>query len=394
MKRRIGAMGFLLVTVASSYMTTAVADNLTDKQKLGELLYFDTDLSLNKNQACASCHTPPGFSDPANAADPANNVVSLGSDVTLNGGRNAPTAGYAAFSPYFYWDSVEGLYKGGQFWDGRANTLTEQAQGPFLNPVEMGMPSKEAVLDRIASESNVNFHKYKVLFQKVFNVRLDELKRRHDAVFTDAVYEMVASSIAEFEKSGEFSQFSSKFDYYLAGKATLTSQESSGLQLFEGKAGCSACHTSQPLVAPDGSVMPPLFTDFTYDNIGVPKSTNPLIANNPVDYGLGGRSDIATKDPGGSQLGKFKVSSLRNVAITAPYAHNGYFSSLEQIVHFYNTRDDGTWPAPEVPTNVNTAELGNLGLNESEEADLVAFLKTLTDGYGAPLNKFPFPPAP
>ena len=130
------------------------------------------------------------------------------------------------------------------------------------------------------------------------------------------------------------------------------------------------------------------------DNIGVPKSTNPLIANNPVDYGLGGRADIAAKDPGGSQLGKFKVSSLRNVAITAPYAHNGYFSSLEQIVHFYNTRDDGTWPAPEVPTNVNTAELGNLGLNESEEADLVAFLKTLTDGYGAPLNKFPFPPAP
>ena len=364
------------------------------KARLGGLLYFDTDLSINKNQACASCHTPPHFVDPANVADPANSVVSLGSDTTLNGGRNSPSAAYAAFSPFFSWDPVEGLYVGGQFWDGRATTLTEQAKAPFLNPVEMAMPTEKSVLKRIASYDNVNFRKYKKLFKKVYDVDIVDASRSYDQIVIDAVYAMMADAIAAFEKTGEFNKFSSKFDYYLAGKTDLSAQELRGMTVFNGKAKCNACHTSDALIAPDGSVMPPLFTDFTYDNIGIPKSTNPLIADNPIDYGLGGREDIAAKDPTGAELGKHKVMTLRNIEITPPYGHNGFFATLEEIVNFYNTRDIDPWPAPEVEQNVNTEELGDLGLSAEEGADIVAFLKTLTDGFGPPLNDFAFPPFP
>jgi cytochrome c peroxidase len=370
---------------------------MTPKERLGQLLYFDQDLSINKNQACASCHFPPAFVDPANAADPTNNVVSLGSDVTLNGGRNAPSAGYAAFSPFFHWDPVEGLYIGGQFWDGRASTLTDQAKGPFLNPVEMAMPSKDAVLRRIASYKNNNRAWYEKLWKEVYDVKLEQLREPESNVEVNALYDMVADAIAAFEKTRIFSPFTSKFDYYLAGKAKLTEQELNGLALFEGKAQCNACHTSDPLVAPDGSMMPPLFTDFTYDNIGVPKSENPLIVDNPVDLGLGGRPDIAAKDPEGAEIGKHKVMSLRNIAVTPPYAHNGFFATLEDIVHFYNTRDveDEGWPSPEVPQNVNVDELGDLGLTPEEEADIVVFLKTLTDGYKDKIiHDFAFPPIP
>lgn len=364
------------------------------KERLGQLLYFDTNLSINKNQSCASCHTPPGFVDPMNVANPANSVVSLGSDITLNGGRNTPSAAYAAFSPFFHWNAVEGLYIGGQFWDGRAASLTEQAKGPFLNPVEMAMPSKKSVLERIASKYNDNYRQYKRLFDKVYNVDIVNASDSNNQVYIDAVYEMVADAIAAFEKTGEFNKFSSKFDYFLAGQTNLNDQELRGMALFNGKAQCNACHTSDPLVAPDGSVIPPLFTDFSYDNIGIPKSTNPLIANNPLDYGLGGRPDIAAKDPTGAELGKHKVMSLRNIAITPPYGHNGFFATLGEVVHFYNTRDVETWPVPEVGQNVNTDELGNLGLTPEEEADVVAFLMTLTDGFGPPLNNFAFPPFP
>ncbi len=379
----------------NAFAVTGVT-TLSDKEKLGQILYFDANLSINRNQSCASCHTPPNFVDPANVADPANSVVSSGSNTSLHGGRNAPSAAYAAFSPAFQWNGVAGLYVGGQFWDGRAFSLTEQAKAPFLNPVEMAMPSRAAVLKRIAGRENPNLNKYRSLFKSVYNVKIELLLQQNSDVETNALYEMTADAIAAFEKTGTFNQFSSKFDHYLAGRAVLTASEANGLALYEGKAACSACHTSAPMTAPNGNVMPPLFTDFTYDNIGIPKSTHPLLINNPVDKGLGARADVAAKDPSGAQLGKFKVMSLRNIAVTAPYGHNGFFATLEQIVHFYNTRDVALehWPAPEVAQNMNTSELGNLGLTAGEETDLVAFLKTLTDGYGEPLNQFAFPPFP
>lgn len=175
----------------------------------------------------------------------------------------------------------------------------------------------------------------------------------------------------------------------------MTEQEAWGLELFEGKAMCSACHISEP--GPNGE--PPLFTDFTYDNLGVPKNPDNPFYDQPkkinpdgedwVDYGLGAFLESAGNgaDVYEPELGKVKVPTLRNVdkrpypEFVKAYAHNGFFKSLEEIVHFYNTRDVLEWPPPEVPYNVNADELGDLGLEEDEEAAIVAFMKTLSDGY-------------
>lgn len=388
---------FTIVLLSSLFfMQASIAGAVTDKEKLGRLLYFDEDLSLNKNQSCSSCHTPEGYADPDNAANPADNVVSKGSVAGLNGGRNAPSSAYAAFTPIFHWGPKMAKYMGGQFWDGRAATLTAQAQGPFLNPVEMAMPSKAAVLMAIANEDNSNNSKYAKLFSSVYGIKLDNLLSIENTTYVNAAYVNVADAIAAFEKSGELNKFNSKYDYVLADEAKLSDVEATGLKLFNGKAKCSTCHMSKMLTAPDGSKMPPLFANYTYHNIGIPKSTNPLIANDPIDNGLGGRPDIAANDPEGLQLGKHKVVTLRNVELTAPYGHNGYFATLKEIVHFYNTRDvAGEWDSPEVSDNVMTmGMIGKLGLSADEEDAIVAFMKTLTDGFGEPLNDFPFPPAP
>lgn len=190
---------------------------------------------------------------------------------------------------------------------------------------------------------------------------------------------------AAYERTHELNPFSSKYDLFLQGKVKLTDQEQRGLALFEDekKGRCVECHPNRP--GPNRE--PPLFTDFTYDNLGVPKNAeSPFYylprSLNPdgtkfVDLGLGG----VVKKP--EESGKFRVPTLRNVAVTAPYMHNGIFKRLRQVVAFYNTRDVGPWPAPEVPQNVNREELGNLGLTEQEVDDIVVFLHTLTDGYEA-----------
>lgn len=187
-----------------------------DKADLGELLYFDQCLSINQNQSCVSCHMPPSFADPRNAADPVHQPVSLGSIETLNGGRNAPTAAYAMFSPPFHFNYQEGLYVGGQFWDGRASTLTDQAKGPFLNPVEMAMPGQAAVLEEIASPQNPNFSSYNRLFRDVYGVQLNQVNL-DDPLVVESLYHMVADAIGTFETTPPFRRFTSKFDYYMAG---------------------------------------------------------------------------------------------------------------------------------------------------------------------------------
>ena len=388
-----------------------------DEQSLGAALYSDKNLSLNRNQSCASCHSlkavgdqpAPGFVDPLNVAT--GSPVSKGSLVGRFGGLNAPSAGYAAFSPAFHWDGVEGLFVGGQFWNGRASTLKDQAGGPFLNPLEMAMPSKSAVINRLKENPA-----YRSAFERIYGFNIGSAS---DAASVGAIYDAMTKAIASFEKTRQFNKFNSKFDFYLAGVIELSAQEKAGLDLFNGKAQCALCHISEPGIAPDGTPFPPLFTDFTYDNIGVPRNTR--IPGSPQpDQGLGARSDIAAIAPGTEQ-GKHKVMSLRNIAVTAPYAHNGVFATLEQVTHFYNTRDTlGTvtsdqssgfgvtgWPAPEVADNVNVDELGNLGLSSEEEANVVAFLKTLTDDYpvwgndpsvpkgtASPFANTPFPPLP
>ena len=338
---------------------------LTPKQKLGKKLFFDKNLSTPSGQACADCHSPEsGFANPN-----ANLPVSQGVHKDRFGNRNDLPAAYAAFSPTFHYDSNEEMYVGGQFWDGRAADLIEQAKGPFLNKLEMANPDEDTVVEKVRTSD------YAGLFLEVFG----------KAAFKDPnrAYDKVAEAIAAYERSGELNQFSSKYDLYLAGIAALTEQELRGLKLFEDekKGNCAACHPSRP----NADKTPPLFTDFTYDNIGVPKNPeNPFyyLARefNPdgvkfVDLGLGGVIDKTDEN------GKFKVPSLRNIAKTSPYLHNGIYKTIRQVVVFYNTRDVGPWPPPEVPMNMNREELGDLGLTEQEIDDIVTFLLTLTDGY-------------
>jgi len=412
--KRIILLVILLTLICIVYPLAAQQgqQGLTPEQELGMRLYFDENLSLNRNQSCASCHDPDtGFVDPENVTAPFP-PVSDGSDPALFGTRNAPSAAYAAFSPFFYWDGIEGLYVGGQFWDGRANTLAEQAAGPFLNPVEMAMPNEWSVVSRLREDDA-----YITGFSEVYKLDLEMIPVYNPDDKTPPgvleIYDRMAKAIGEFEKTITFNKFSSKFDYYLAGVVDLSPAEEKGLKLFNNKGKCALCHLSKPTIAPGGGQIPPLFTDFTYDNLGVPPNVNiPGYDPEKPDLGLGGRLDIAAKDPAGLQKGKFKVMTLRNIAITPPFSHNGVFKTLEQIVHFYNTRDvlgevpDNNdpgfgitgWPAPEVPLNVNTGELGDLKLTPDQEQAIVAFLLTLTDGYGEanglPPLEVTFPPFP
>ena len=313
------------------------------------------------------CHDPAaGWADPDKSSP-----TSAGNIPGLFGNRNSPSDAYASFSPDFHFDAATTSYVGGQFWDGRAMNETEQAKGPILNPLEMNGANKQSVLDAIRTGP------YADLFMNVWGANVFEN--------TETAYDDLAASIAEYEKTSEVNSFSSKYDDVLRGTATLTDQEMRGFDLFNGKANCDNCHTSSADPA-SGKV---LFTDFSYDNLGVPKNPenkfysldvkyNPAGVNF-IDLGLGGQLKIA------SENGKFKVPSLRNIALTAPYMHNGYFMTLTDVVRFYNTRDVASagWPAPEVAENVNKQDLGNLNLTDSEIEDIVAFLNTLSD------TKFP-----
>jgi len=339
---------------------TSPALALTPQEQLGKLIYFDDNLSDPAGQACASCHHPDaGFADPDR-----NLPVSEGVIPGRFGNRNSPSAAYAVFFPEFSY-TTEAI--GGQFWDGRAANLTEQAKGPFLNPVEMNNPDKAAVINKIKAAP------YASLFEEVYGPgALDDV---------ETAYHQMAGAIAAFEGTDELNRFTSKFDYVQAGLASLTQQERRGQMLFNGRANCSACHIAgmMGMGGMGGGGGPVLFTDFRYHNLGLPRNQEyPFTLFDPevVDLGLGGVLNIAGEN------GKFKTPHLRNIALTPPYMHNGVLETLKDVVHFYNTRDiPGLWPAPEVPENVNTTLLGNLGLSDADENDIVAFMLTLTDGY-------------
>ncbi len=377
-KIKVWSCVFLLLIMA---IGTATANELSDKEKLGKMIYFDDNLSVPQGQSCASCHAlNSGFAEPDT-----DRAVSQGAIPVRFGNRNSPTAAYAAFSPDFYYDVGEGMYIGGQFWDGRADNLSEQAKGPFLNPLEMNNPSKDAVIQKIRNSDYAN------LFEDVYGAdALDNV---------EMAYDQTADAIAEFEMTSELNKFSSKYDKYLAREGSLTKEEKRGLKLFNNpkKGNCAACHPSTV-----GPYAPePLFTDFSYDNLGVPSNLG-MLGDSPelmdyypfyyvpiapkfnpdrlgfVDYGLGGALSGGS-DANPNERGKMKVPTLRNVAVTSPYMHNGVFETLEEVVHFYNTRDVAEWPAPEVSENVNMDELGDLGLSDDEEDAIVAFMETLTD---------------
>lgn len=340
---------------------------------LGRAIFFDATLSEPAGQACASCHAPDrGFSDPRPGP------TSEGAIAGRFGARNAPTAAYAMFAPRFRYEAADGTYVGGLFVDGRADRLEDQAQGPPLNGLEMHNPDRAAYVAKVAARP------YAEGLKAIYGADL----------FTDGdrAFTAISEAVAAFERSAEVSPFTSKYDAFLRGTAALTAQERRGLALFEGRAGCAACHPSA--IGGDGKL--PLFTDFTYDNLGVPRNpANPFYALpadlNPagagyVDLGLGGNARVIAEGRAEESLGKFKVPTLRNVARTAPYMHNGVFASLKDVVAFYNRRDrdPGRFGPPEVALNVNREELGDLGLSDEEEDALVAFLNTLSDGYTHP----------
>lgn len=393
MKKRIVALLLAFVLLLPLGLTTRTVDAdqslLSPIEQLGKHLFFDTNLSSNGKMSCATCHaSETGFTGPDSEIN-AHFGIYPGTVHTRFGNRKPPTAAYGGDSPVLYFDEEEELWIGGMFWDGRAtgwtlgDPLSEQALGPFLNPLEQNLPNARTVCIKVAHSD------YAGLFEEVWGVGSLDFSKDVTRMF-----EYIGRSIAAYERSAEVNPFTSKYDYYLKGEAELTEQELWGLELFEGKGLCADCHTSR-----SDSATPPLFTDFTYDNLGIPKNPqNPFYTMpkkwNPdgyawVDYGLGGflkeaGYPLEVYEP---ELGKHKVPTLRNVDLrpypefVKSYGHNGFFKSLEDIVHFYNTRDVKEWPEPEYAETVNTDELGDLGLTAEEEAAIVAFMKTLSDGY-------------
>ena len=354
------------ITILISGCSSGESSTLQDKVQIGKALFNMASLSEPGGQSCASCHQPSiAFVDPRQ-----DSPTSEGAVVGRFGKRQAPTLAYMAFSPKFHFDATEQDYIGGQFWDGRAADLKDQVHFPILNIAEMNNTTKTAVITKIAASSLAN-----------------SLKQLYGSTLfdnTDRAFDAIADAIAAFEASPQFSPFTSKYDAYLKGSVTLTATEARGLALYKGKAKCANCHPSDP--GADGT--PPLFTDFTYDNIGLPQNTQNRFLVMPSQINPDGASFVDTglmqTTKRTEDAGRMKVPTLRNVAITPPYFHNGVFKTLEQAVQFYNKRDIvGAFLPPELPNTMNREELGDLKLTDTEVAEIVAFLKTLTDGYAS-----------
>jgi cytochrome c peroxidase len=358
-------------------------DPILIKANLGNRLFFDSNLSLNRTMSCATCHDPSHafvdarFKD-TGTTNTVHGALSVGDDGVTLGGRNAPTAAYAKFTPTFA-INTKGEYSGGQFHDGRAATLQDQAKGPFLDPAEMMMPSPESVIDRVMENPQ-----YVTDFKAIYG----------DTIFNNKVtaYDALAESIAEFEKSDIFSPFDSKYDRSKLDPGdpdhySMNALEQQGYEIFfnTSRTNCAFCHSINS--ATEGSNE--IFSNFEYENIGTPKNLKALIARDgdtsKTDLQLGGRVDI--DDP--TLYGLTKVPTLRNIAVTDPYMSNGVFKELRTIFAFYNhmsgnnstplnPETNAPWDDAEVSTTVNLPLLQMEPLTEVEMDALEAFLKTLT----------------
>jgi len=371
------------------------------------------------------------------------------------GHRKPQSYTYAPYYPVLQYNETQGDFYGGNFWDLRAtgvylqNPAAEQAQDPPIDPNEMGLPDTACVVWRLSQSPYRSFFEA-VWGKQAFTITWpdnigqvcgrpgppskNDLLPVHltqtDRGRSNATYDQFALSIAAYEAAPDISPFSSKFDYALANPdlQVLTPDELAGWDLFRGKAKCNTCHldgteSRAGKIGPrDVGSKAPLFTDFTSSNLGVPRNGSiPYFSEsnrdeygytpNPagaafVDKGVGDFLRNLTLNPNSDWArlaprfeGKFQVSTLRNVDrrpradFVKAYMHNGYFKSLKEVVHFYNTRDalrrcrqgdpgerTTCWPASEFPGNMDTS-IGKLGLTNQQEDQLVTFLKTLTDGY-------------
>jgi cytochrome c peroxidase len=461
-------------------------------QILGKILNFDEDMSPFRTRACAFCHMPyAGFSGPI----PSVNLTMIaypGSEEFRAGKRSAPRYTYSPRFPVLQFNQEQGLFFGGNFWDGRSTGFllqspdAEQAQHPPVDTQEHALPDTACIAFRISQAVYARF------FERVWGAGSLEINfpantaqicdtpggaaslgqaaggnptpialSPADRTKANRVYDNWGQSISAFEASQDISAFSSKFDAFLAGNYTMTANEMAGYNLFRGKAGCNTCHldgrggTQTPGTGSNGNPstttgtdtsaaadVAPLFTCFGFANLGLPLNPRDAIfyqttpdpfgfTPNPIGFGFRdlGLGTFLRSGPGSAPNpnqdwtqfapmsdGQMQVATARNVAMTPPqcptteapgpffqkeFFHNGYAKSLKQLVHFYNTRDvfpfpvtsgncpQGTtekvdcWPMPEVPNNIDMT-VGNLGLTDQEENQIVIFLQTLTDGFTTP----------
>jgi cytochrome c peroxidase len=453
---------------------------------LGGLLNYDKNMSVFKNQACASCHMPyAGFSGPI----PSVNLTMIaypGSFRLRAGKRTAQRYTYSPRFPVLRYNTVQGSFFGGNFWDARSTGYklqspdAEQAQHPPVDTQEMGLPDTACIAFRISQAE------YLSLFQEVWGDSFPSFPSDTESICStpggasifgtsatplalspddrtkaNNIFDHWGQSISFLESSDDISPFTSKFDAFLDGKYTMTPDEMAGYNLFKGKGNCNSCHLDGRSTAPTppppqgeapnstdtgaAAATEPLFTCFGYANLGLPKNprdafyfqTTPDFFGftpNPAgftytDFGLGTflRSGFGSApNPNSSWVqfaatsdGQMQTSTARDVALVPPqcptteapgpyfqkeFFHNGYIKSLKQLVHFYNTRDlfrmqvesgecpAGTtekvncWPAAEVPQNQDMT-VGNLGLTDTEENQIVTFMLTLNDGFTTP---YPF----
>lgn len=373
-----------------------VPAQLSPQAALGKQMFFDASLSASGKMACAYCHSPDHAYGPPNGL-----AVQLGGPgMNRPGTRAVPTLRYLTFTPaftrHYYFPGSEGTEDegptGGFMRDGSVQTLHEQAGRPMLDPNEMANTSRAAVVDKVRRSA------YADAFRRVFGAQ----------VFADVnqAFDRIGVALEAFEtEDASFHPYTSKFDSVMSGNATFTPQETRGYLLYNNplKGNCARCHFDQP--GPGGR--PAQFSDYQFASLGVPR--NPEIPANRdpkyYDMGLCGpkRLDLAKET---DFCGLFKDATLRNVASRSVFFHNGRFHSLEDVMHFYFERD--TEPAkwypkkngkivryddlpPQYRGNVDAIDPPFLGqnrggparLSEAEIRDLIAFLKTLNDGYSA-----------
>lgn len=394
---------------------------LSAMARLGRDIFFDARLSSSGKIACASCHSPDHAYGPPNDGP----VMLGGPDLTLQGARAVPSLTYLERQLDFSIgpekedenDNVAGLAQqaeagkgavrfekiatqtaqsanivpqGGLFWDGRADTLQIQASGPLLDPREMDGGSVEIIAEKLRNAPYAK--KFAALFgERVFK---DAKLLVTEASFAVGRYQMEEPS---------FHSYTSKYDYWLEGKARLSEAELRGLRLFNDpqKANCAGCHTSQP--SREG--YPPRFTDTQYEALGAPRNLALTDTRNPNYYDLGVcgpiRKDVALQT---QFCGMFKTPSLRNTAIRHAYFHNGVFRTLQQVLDFYTFRDtnpEKVYPVDadgkvekynDIPlqyqANIDVADPpfnrhrgDQPAMTPQDETDIIAFLQTLNDGY-------------
>ena len=333
---------------------------------------------------------------------------------------NHPQSAYVAQSPVFHFDKKEKVFVGGNFWDGRAtgkrlkNPAAEQAQGPFLNPLEHGFTDAACVVNRVCTapyggpleQALARQLRHRLAgrhHQRLWRRQLQSRIAAAERAKVDLAYDRIALAIAAFEGSAEVNPFSSRFDAWRAGKGTLTRQEQLGFKLFNKKGKCA--EVPHCLKAKNRSLptLPTTTWGFPAIRATPSMSKKPITLRVPPGqiraWGGSWQRKRAIRPRPEAHFGAHKVPTLRNVDkrpsadFAKVYGHNGYFKSLKEIVHFYNTRDIlpvcnpgdkgervSCWPLPETAMNMNSKEMGNLRLSDAEEEAIVAFMKTLTDG--------------